>query len=161
MGVKFRAAIEFTSLSNVLWFLECPLHSCLCAALVSFGTFTSEQKSQAEESGVAIYSWQEFLDLVSTSHLKMSKFQIEFPFNLKLILTLLGFFVQGAKNPVDLGPPTKNDLSTIMYTSGTTGEPKGVMLSHENVLTTIAGLDHFLKALDEEVRPDYCRMLFH
>src|SRR5882762_5537297 len=28
-----------------------------------------------------------------------------------------------------------NDLATIIYTSGTTGNPKGVMLSHHNLLS--------------------------
>jgi len=32
----------------------------------------------------------------------------------------------------------RDDLATIMYTSGTTGNPKGVMLSHGNILSNVA-----------------------
>ena len=35
----------------------------------------------------------------------------------------------------------KNDISTISYTSGTTGDPKGVLLTNNNILCTIGGLD--------------------
>jgi long-chain acyl-CoA synthetase len=48
-----------------------------------------------------------------------------------------------------LGP---DDLATIMYTSGTTGNPKGVMLTHGNLLSnTLACLDVMPHAPDDVV----------
>lgn len=37
-------------------------------------------------------------------------------------------------------PPKPNDLCTVCYTSGTTGNPKGVMLTHQNVMAGISAV---------------------
>jgi len=45
----------------------------------------------------------------------------------------------GAKSEKELCNPTPEDIAVIMYTSGTTGTPKGVMLTHANLTAITAG----------------------
>jgi long-chain acyl-CoA synthetase len=43
--------------------------------------------------------------------------------------------------PYPFDPPSPDDLAEIIFTSGTTAEPKGVCLSHRNLLANIAPLE--------------------
>jgi long-chain acyl-CoA synthetase len=47
-------------------------------------------------------------------------------------------------NPAELLEPGPDDLVTLIYTSGTTGPPKGVQLSHRNVLAGARALQEMI-----------------
>nr|GEX93219.1 long chain acyl-CoA synthetase 4-like [Tanacetum cinerariifolium] len=50
----------------------------------------------------------------------------------------------------DLPSKMRSDICTIMYTSGTTGEPKGVLITNESILSILSGVHHRLESMSEE-----------
>jgi amino acid adenylation domain-containing protein len=52
------------------------------------------------------------------------------------------------------------DLAAIIYTSGSTGEPKGVMLTHRNMLTAAASISSYLEIREDEVILNVLPMAF-
>jgi len=46
---------------------------------------------------------------------------------------------------------TADDLASIVYTSGTTGQPKGVMLSHRNLVANVRSIVEYLALSSEDV----------
>lgn len=51
---------------------------------------------------------------------------------------------QGKAHPVPAIVPELKDVACLIYTSGTTGNPKGVILSHGNIISNINAVQSFL-----------------
>jgi len=50
-----------------------------------------------------------------------------------------------SRTPYPAAPLSRNDALEIVFTSGTTAEPKGVVITHGNVLANIAPLEHEIR----------------
>ncbi|KAK9015724.1 hypothetical protein V6N11_006818 [Hibiscus sabdariffa] len=64
------------------------------------------------------------------------------------------FLHTGKENPQDISPPQPFDICTIMYTSGTSGDPKGVVLTHETMATFVYGVDLFMDQFEDKMTVD-------
>ncbi|CAO2818692.1 unnamed protein product [Amaranthus hypochondriacus] len=60
----------------------------------------------------------------------------------------------GNENPSELAPPQPINICTVMYTSGTSGDPKGVILTHENIAMFIRGMDIFMEQFEDKMTVD-------
>ena len=67
----------------------------------------------------------------------------------------LCFSFQGKQNPSEIYPPRPESIGAIMYTSGTSGAPKGVVLTHENAAYGVRGIDLFMEQFEDKVNMEY------
>ncbi|KAK3118377.1 hypothetical protein QOZ80_9BG0698200 [Eleusine coracana subsp. coracana] len=71
------------------------------------------------------------------------------------ILTYTQLHNEGKMSPQPFRPPKPEDVATICYTSGTTGTPKGAVLSHGNLIANVAGSSLGIKFYPTDVYISY------
>jgi long-chain acyl-CoA synthetase len=49
-------------------------------------------------------------------------------------------------------PPTGDDVATFCYTSGTTGDPKGALITHQNFMSNIAGMHSVIDTVEPTIQ---------
>ncbi|KAJ8660114.1 hypothetical protein O0I10_003973 [Lichtheimia ornata] len=60
------------------------------------------------------------------------------------VLSVDELITRGREQPKEARAPEPEDMCCIMYTSGSTGNPKGVVLTHKNIVGAIAGVKALL-----------------
>lgn len=53
-----------------------------------------------------------------------------------------------------------NDVLYMIYTSGTTGQPKGVQITHRNVMNLVTGWSQFIQLTSQDVLLQYANIVF-
>ncbi|KAG1455480.1 hypothetical protein G6F56_007057 [Rhizopus delemar] len=161
LGLREKSKIEIFSPTNMYWLLTA--HGCFTQNMTIVTAYDTLGEagllhSMNETSVEAIYTVGELLTTVAKvanqcPSLKYIIYSGEIKSDVldkvqrsvsQRVISLDEVAKLGRNDPKEQREPEPEDLCCIMYTSGSTGNPKGVMLSHKNIIASIAGVNTIL-----------------
>ncbi|CAK4147723.1 unnamed protein product [Aphanomyces euteiches] len=142
---------EWVLVQYTMWYLG----GCISSLYDSLGATSTAFILNQTESPAVICTSSEFLQVVKTKPLvstlkhvivvdiaDKSQEELDAATSVGLKLwTLFELEAIGAKHLAPPLPARNSDTSILMYTSGTTGDPKGVKITHNNILVCIMGIE--------------------
>jgi Acyl-CoA synthetases (AMP-forming)/AMP-acid ligases II len=132
---KIPVNLNFTSSKEILQ--KC-IDQCEMTKIISSRAFTNKLNMHHFDDSMIFL--EDLKGGVKTSE-KLVIFAAILLFPAKLLIKL---FVRGDRKNI-------NDVATVIFSSGTTGEPKGVMLTHQNVVSNVEAAYLIIKFQSDDV----------
>jgi acyl-[acyl-carrier-protein]-phospholipid O-acyltransferase/long-chain-fatty-acid--[acyl-carrier-protein] ligase len=132
---KIPVNLNFTSSKDIL---EQCVKQCNMTRIVSSRAFT-DKINMHHFDNITV-----FLEDVKAGVKPFQMFRVAIAAKLLPAKALIKLYVKGDTKNID-------DIATIIFSSGTTGEPKGIMLTHQNIVSNVEAAYLAIKVQDDDI----------